>query len=136
MKYGTAARGRTIGPARILAWVLFLVAASDAAARPKTDVVTLRNGDRVTGESRKLDRGILTFNTDAIDTIKIEWENVVEIVSEFGFEFRALDGTQYFGTLAKPSEPGNLAIVTASGLVELPILEISHLLPVESKFWF
>jgi len=112
------------------------VAATNAVARPKTDVVTLRNGDRLTGETKKLDRGILTFKTDSLSTVGIEWETVTEIVSEFDFELWTLDGTQHFGSLEKPGNPGMLVITSPDGgAVELPIAEISKMLPIEAKFW-
>jgi len=108
---------------------------TNARGRPKTDVVTLDNGDRITGETKKLDRGILTFKTDALDTVTIEWERVVEIVSDFDFEFRALDGMLYFGNLEQPTEPGTLVIGTEQGPLEMPLSEITQLLPIEASFW-
>ena len=40
-----------------------------AAAQGRTDVVTLANGDRITGEVVRLDRGRLEFKTDDIGTL-------------------------------------------------------------------
>jgi hypothetical protein len=120
----------------VVALFIWCGIATDVLARPKTDVVTLNNGDRITGETKKLDRGILTFKTDPLNTVSIEWEKVTEIVSEFEFEFWALDGTQYFGSLEKPGNPGTLLIATPEGeSLELPIAEISTILPIEAGFW-
>jgi len=41
-----------------------LLSCAPAAAGKRTDVVTLRNGDRITGEVKRLDRGQLEFKTD------------------------------------------------------------------------
>jgi hypothetical protein len=123
-----------VGSALVLA--RWSVAATGALARPKTDVVTLRNGDRITGETKKLNRGILTFKTDPLNTVGIEWETVTEIVSEFEFELWTLDGTLYFGSLEKPGESGTLVIAPPEGgSVELPIAEIAEMLPIEAGFW-
>ena len=46
-------------------------------AADKTDIVTLVNGDRLTGEIVELDRGRLVFRTDSEGTIYIEWDKVV-----------------------------------------------------------
>ena len=42
-------------------------------ARDKTDIVSLKNGDRVTGEIEELQRGKLTVKTDSMGTVSIEW---------------------------------------------------------------
>jgi hypothetical protein len=45
-------------------------------AQPRTDVVTLANGDRITGEVKRLDRGQVEFKTDDGGTIYFEWSAV------------------------------------------------------------
>jgi hypothetical protein len=115
--------------------LLWLLAVTVAVARPKTDVVTLSNGDRLTGEIKKLNRGILEFKTDALDKVAIEWHTVAEVVSAFAFEFRALDGRLYYGSLERPAEPGYLAVATEQGVVELPFDQVSVFLPIEAGFW-
>ena len=45
---------------------------SHLEAREKTDVVILKNGDRITGEIKKLDRGKLKLKTDDMSTVYIE----------------------------------------------------------------
>ena len=42
-------------------------------AQGRTDVVSLPNGDRITGEVVRLDRGILEFKTDEAGTIYLDW---------------------------------------------------------------
>jgi hypothetical protein len=43
----------------------------------KTDIVLLRNGGRITGEERDLERGNVTVKTDDTGTLTIEWEKVL-----------------------------------------------------------
>ena len=57
-----------------LAGVLSLLWSGGLHAAPKTDVVILVNGDRITGEVKALEKGILSYSTDSIGTISIEWE--------------------------------------------------------------
>jgi hypothetical protein len=47
-----------------------------AQAQRKTDVVTLYNGDRITGEVKSLNAGILRFSTDAMGTLRVEWQEI------------------------------------------------------------
>ena len=48
---------------RLIATVLVALLCSNALARDKVDVVTLVNVDRVTGEIKQLDHGILRVTT-------------------------------------------------------------------------
>ena len=95
------------------------VVAAGAAARPalaaKTDVVVLRNGDTLTGEITELDRGRLTFKTDDIGTLAIEWDKVKSVTASATFEVHELGGGQYFGTLSPGPQDGELSVVLAAG---------------------
>jgi hypothetical protein len=46
-----------------------LLLPAGAFARSKTDLVFLVNGDRLTGEIKQLDRGILNLSTNALSTV-------------------------------------------------------------------
>jgi hypothetical protein len=43
--------------------------------------VTLANGDRITGEVKRLDRGRLEFSTDDAGTLYLEWDKLVSVVA-------------------------------------------------------
>ena len=51
--------------------------AIEAHGRPKTDIIILENGDRITCEILQLARGKLTAKTDRLGTVEIEWNGVV-----------------------------------------------------------
>jgi len=53
----------------VAAFALACSMTTAAAAQGKTDVVMLANGDRITGEIVRLDRGRLEFKTDDIGTL-------------------------------------------------------------------
>ena len=57
--------------------ILGVAAAVPARAQGKTDVATLSNGDRITGEVEGLDRGRLEFDTDDAGTLFFEWEKLL-----------------------------------------------------------
>ena len=54
----------------------------NASAQGKTDVVTLANGDRITGEIERLERGRLEFKTDDAGTLYLEWDKLASLVRE------------------------------------------------------
>src|SRR5690348_3335549 len=66
----------------------------------KTDVVTLANGDRITGEITKLERGRLEYKTDDIGTLYLEWDKLVSLVTATRLvEVELADGRTFLGTL-------------------------------------
>ena len=68
------------------ALVLLLLLADSAAGATKTDVVELRNGDRITCETRKPERGKLTVKTDGLGTVAIEWDDVERVSSKASYD--------------------------------------------------
>ena len=58
----------------------------------KTDKVTLRNKDTLTGEIMSMKLGMLTYKMDGPGTITIKWEYVTSIKSNKIFEFTLRTG--------------------------------------------
>lgn len=94
--------------------VLLVVPA--AWARDKVDVVTMVNGDRVTGEIKRLDAGILELSTDHMGTLSIEWVWVRSIESEQLFEVEESGGEECFGSLRPGADVGELEVLGLSGV--------------------
>jgi hypothetical protein len=53
-----------------------IIVSTTAAAADKTDIMLFKNGDRLTGEVKSLDRGKVSFDTDAMGVIKVEWDDI------------------------------------------------------------
>lgn len=100
----------------------------------KTDIVLLRNGDRLTCEVEALARGLLTVTTDNLGTINIEWDKVASVQTTKVFEAETASGARYYGALA-PAGPGQITIVSAAGPVQLDLLAVVRLASIERKFW-
>jgi hypothetical protein len=96
----------------------------------KNDVVVMENGDRITGEIKKMEFGVLYFKSDrAVDTLKLDWERVVHLESIARYEFETQSKDVYIGIIAKDENHevprGKLQIVSDDGAtVELNIIEI------------
>lgn len=86
MSYGK--RGRL--PARPLVLSLFTCLAALPASAA---VVTLNNGDRVTGELKQMSDGVLTVKSDVFGEVKIPWGNVNRMESDDGTRLQLQDGT-------------------------------------------
>ena len=82
----------------ILTCSLFL--ALPLLARNKTDVMVMKNGDRMTCEIKGLDAGVLYVSFDYIDgTSSVDWTKVARLESNQLFIVKTEDGSMYTGEL-------------------------------------
>ena len=84
--------------------------------RQKSDVIVLRNGDRITGEIKGLNAGILSIDLDYVDgSIGIQWLKVAHVESSQLFLIQTEDGSVYSGTIsseeASAGQPIKISIV-------------------------
>jgi hypothetical protein len=112
-----------------------LLAVSVSALAAKTDVVYLKNGDRITGEVKQMLRGKLEFKTDHMGTVLIDWGDILEIVSDTGQAIELTNGQRFYGPLAKPESDDMLAIETDGGQVGVNTMDVIGMYPVEANFW-
>jgi Protein of unknown function, DUF481 len=68
-------------------------------AAPKTDVVVLRNGDRLTGEVKSIEYNQLKLSTDGMGTIYIEWDKIASVQTDQYLLLERTDGVRYYGQL-------------------------------------
>lgn len=118
--------------------VLALILACDAAfafEREKSDIVTLRNGDRITGEIVALRYGILDVKTSSMGTLHIEWPAVGSLQSQYTFFVEHIDGRQYFGRI-RTDAAGKLVIgAQDADDPAIPIADVARVSQVDSGFW-
>lgn len=129
-----AARHCRNGTLTVTLCLALQLASGAAIARDKTDILVLRNGDRITGEVVKLEYGKLTFKTSDIGTLSVEWTAVATLDSRYTFDVESVSGVHYFGTL-EPTSNGESIIVAHSPMpVELSPLTIARIAQLE-KGW-
>lgn len=124
-------------PGNALQFLLFLliVFVSQSAWAEKTDIVYLKNGDRITGEVKSLVRGKLQFSTDHMGTVSIEWEDILQITSKTGQSVELTNGQRYYGALGKAAQEDVLVVSTPQGPAEVNIGDVFAMYPVEASFW-
>lgn len=101
----------------------------------KNDTVYLYNGDRITGELKKFEYGLLFLKTDAMQTVNIEYDRIFTIYSEKHFEFRTTSGYRYFGTVLPSTASGTINIVTTSDTVPKPLWDIVQITSIKNRFF-
>src|SRR6516162_6153598 len=104
-------------------------------ARDKSDVVVLRNGDRLSGDIHSLEFGILTLSTDNMSTLSIEWPAVRSITSKFEFAIERNDGTKYHGTIATSEDGADLVVTSDAGTVRFPMMQLERISRFSPNFW-
>ena len=105
-----------------------------AYGQGRTDVVSLANGDRITGEVVALDRGRLEFKTDDAGTLYLEWDKLASVVTKRLVEVVTADGRRLLGSLG-PGPSRSLAVVAAEGIVILAMGEVTIVRTIGRSFW-
>ncbi len=115
---------------------VLLPSVSSLKAREKVDVIFLKNGDKLTGEIKSLDRGIMQVSTTFMSTISIEWRGVEKIISSQFFEVETIDGSKYQGSFADVTSEGELEISVMPGAsTAVPLLSVAYVRTWEETFW-
>ena len=126
---------RAISYVRLLSVCMTLAAAVafPALAREMSDVLVMKNGDRLTCRVKSLDAGVLKVDLDYVDgTISIDWLKVARVESKFLFLVHLQDGSIYSGKVIQADaaegtpikfeirpEEGQSAVVEKSKVVQM-----------------
>jgi len=123
----------TIKRVLIMALWLCCCLSAHAQAQRKTDILTLYNGDRITGEIKSLNAGILRFSTDAMGTLPVEWQEIASLESIYHYDIRLSNGTRYFGSFDQSQRPGEIHIRDIYGEHDIDWLQVVEVRPIEDK---
>jgi len=111
-----------------------LVMGGHVTAQGRTDVVTLPNGDRITGEVVRLDRGRLEFKTDDAGTLYLEWDKLATVQATRPMEVVTEDGRRFLGSLG-PAASRMLRVVGSDEPVSVAMAEVTIIRQIGSSFW-
>ena len=74
-----------------------LLCATQSWSHAKTDLITVANGDQITGAVNAMTAGKLSVSTSYAGTINIKWRDVKQIESRYLYEVRLDDGERIYG---------------------------------------
>jgi hypothetical protein len=110
-----------------------LLVAVPLFARENTDVLVVKNGDRMTCQVKGLDAGVLYVSFDYIDgTTSVQWSKVARLESKQLFTVKTQDGLVYTGRLNTPETPAGQPVKIQ--VVETPEKEVVIDRPRSSKW--
>lgn len=122
-------------------WLCVLFAAPLLVARDKTDVLIMKNGDRVTCEIKGLDSDTLYISVDYIlSTLSVNWSKVDHVESKQLFIVKTQDGMVYSGALSTPKAQGDRPIYIevvnpTENKVDIEKTQIVKMDETSTSFW-
>ena len=119
----------------LAASLLLCAAPANSADRDNTDVIVLKNGDRVTGEILELEYGQLRLSTDDMGTINIEWAAIATIDSQYTFDVEQAGGRRHAGVIATSDDGQDLVIRDEGTEESVPKSSIVRVTELEQGFW-
>jgi Protein of unknown function, DUF481 len=110
----------------VLSFLILLCAPLQAKRK---DLIIMKNGDRLTGEVKKLENGVLYVDFDYTSgSIGLDWLQVEQVQSAAGFQIVMKDGSRMTGTIEKlPTEksPGkDFEVHSPSGEIHAPAPDV------------
>jgi hypothetical protein len=121
--------------------LLLLATATSVHAGNKSDLVVMKNGDRLTCDIKGLNSGALYISLDyAVGTISVEWSKVVHLESPQTFIVKTENGSVYRGTLKTETlaSAGPMTIEVVERANQTVVLEQSRVIrmdPTSEGFW-
>ena len=91
--------------------ILFIFPAPGAEAQ-RTDIMLLKNGDKITGDIKRMELGVLTLRTDDMGSLSVDWSKVKSLKTKKTYEVRMSNGMIYYASFDTTSRPGKIALVT------------------------
>ncbi len=116
-------------------FLVFMLLSPAAVLADKTDVVILKNGDKITGEVKQVGAGLLELSTDHMGTIYIEWPSIAKILSDTNQSIETIDGRRFLGKMTALEEGDVIGVQTSTSLIELPTEDLFSAWPVQASFW-
>src|ERR1700741_5008393 len=125
---------------RTILFICALVCTTPLLAREKTDVLVMKNGDRMTCQIKGLDAGVLYVSFDYIDgTTSVDWSKVARLESKQLFIVKTQDGSLYTGGLATAETPADrpvkIQVVEPETQIEINRSEVVQLVQTSENFW-
>ena len=124
--------GRSIN--KYLKSVVLITILTIPAFAAKEDIVILKNGDYITGEVKSMEFARLSYSTDAMKTLSIEWDEVKYIKAKETFRIEMEDGTDFSGSLDSDSLKQTLIIKFKNYSYNVKFGKVVKITPIKDTF--
>ena len=125
---------------RLIPGLVLLCLTTQLFARDKTDVLVMKNGDRITCEVKGLDAGVLYISIDYVDgTTSVDWSKVAKLESKQLFVVKTEDGSVYTGELrteeTAANRPVQIKVLLAEQEQVVNRSQVIRMVATSDKFW-
>ena len=120
--------------------IVTLSCGSSLFAKRNDDLVVMANGDRFTGEIKKLDQGILYFKSGyMLESVELDWAQVDRLESQDQFFITLKSGQRYTGVIRKTGgkeATGKVVrLETQGAAIQIEALDVTGIQQSEKTFW-
>jgi hypothetical protein len=126
---------KSVNPKTAFAFFLFLLLMIVSVQAQKNDTVYLMNGDRISGEIKRYEDGLLILKTDGMSTLNIEYEKIRTFFSRKYYEIVKKTGFSYYGSVTFSKTERCIGVCIANDTVTEPITDIVEIIPIKNRFW-
>jgi len=116
-------------------WLIVFCLIQVSAYTQKNDTIYMLNGDRITGELKRYENGLLVLKTDGMSTLNIEYDKIGTVYSAKFYEIVTKTGFSYYGSIKRSAVPASIDIVISNDTVTKAINEIVEITPIKHRFW-
>ena len=119
---------------------ILVIFAPPGSAKRNDDVIVMKNGDRITGEIKRLQDGTLFFSASYMASdVSLDWSQVERLESKDLFNVYLTDGGVHTGVIADKRQPNNTAasftIQAGTESVRVNRNDVVIIRPIEDSFW-
>jgi hypothetical protein len=100
----------------------------------KIDIVILKNGDYITGEVKSMEYARLSYSTDVMKTLSIEWAEIKYIKAKATFRIEMENGADFSGSLDSDSLSQTLIIHFKNYSYRVKFSEVVKITPIKDTF--
>ena len=127
-------------PEAIARLLIVLILVPAAFAKRNDDVIIMKNGDRITGEIKRLEDGKLFFSAPYMSSdVSVEWKQVQRLESKDHFNVYLIDGAAHTGVIGSNGETGDekktFFVKEGDDDVRMNRADVIIIRPIEDTVW-
>ena len=112
---------------------LLILCASQSWGHAKTDLITVANGDQITGAVNAMSAGKLSVSTSYAGTVNIKWREIKQIESRYLYEIRLDDGERIYGRFTTNTTENQLTLRVSGEYIQVDIDDIVEVRSIEEE---
>ena len=105
----------------------------EAWSNAKTDLITVVNGDQITGAVNAMTAGKLSVSTSYAGTVNIKWREIEQIESRYLYEIRLDDGERIYGRFTTNTTENQLTLRVSGTNRQVEIDDIVEVRSIEEE---